>query len=80
MSNTDSPNVPRTPDGPTKQDILAEMRPCESYKAADINEQFSDVSRWTIQRRLDSLHAAGDVEKKKHADDSVSWFIRADVE
>lgn len=80
MPETESNNVPRTPEEPTPQQVLEEMNRCEPYKAADIHEEFPDVSRWTIQRRLDALHESEKIQKKKHADDSVSWYVRPDGE
>lgn len=78
MSESDTENVPRTPEGPTAEDVVSEMRSCEPYKASDLTEVFDDVSRWTIQRRLESLHDDGRIERKKHADGSVSWWVSSD--
>lgn len=80
MANADTNNVPRTPSEPTPEQVIEEMNPCEPYSVSDFEEIFHDVSRWTIQRRLDTLHEEGEVNKKKHAENRVSWWIAADVE
>lgn len=51
------------------------MNPCEPYTVKDFEAIFDDTSRWTIQRRLDTLHEDERVNKKKHAENRVSWWI-----
>ena len=77
MSDTD--NVPRTPDDPDPEDILAEMDPGTPYTVADFEGRW-DVSRWTIRRRLEELHEEGEIQRRKHSDNVVTWWIEVDVE
>jgi DNA-binding HxlR family transcriptional regulator len=66
--------MPRTPEDPTPEDVLAEMEPGVPYTVGDLTEQFEEVSRWTLQRRLEALHEAGEIRRKKHAENRVSWW------
>ena len=75
MPETDSNNVPRTPEEPTPQQVLEEMNPCEPYIVSDLVDAFPDASRWTVQRRLDSLVEEGELSKKKHTENRVSYWI-----
>lgn len=75
MAGAESENVPRTPDEPTPNQVLEVMNTCEPYVVADIQDQFSDASRWTLQRRLDTLVENGEVKKKKHTSNRVSYWI-----
>lgn len=77
MQDTNTESVPRQPEGPSPQDLLEAMEPCEPYTVNDLTDLFDDVSRWTIQRRLDDLHDQGHVRKKKHTENRVSWWIDA---
>lgn len=79
MAEIDSTDVPRTPSDPTPEAVLEEMQPCEPYTAGDLTDLFEDVSRWTIQRRLETLHESDAICKKKHADNRVTWWIPADA-
>lgn len=62
---------------PTPEQVLDELSPCEPYTANDLEDIFEDASRWTIQRRLDSLHEDGKIQKKKHSETRVSFWIPA---
>lgn len=75
MPESQSESVPRSPEEPTPEQVLDQMNPCEPYTVKDFEELFDDTSRWTIQRRLDTLHEDGRVNKKKHAENRVSWWI-----
>lgn len=75
MAGSDSRSVPRTPEGPTPEDVFAEMSVCEPYTVGELEEIFEDASRWTIQRRLDTLVDDDEVSKKKHAENRVSYWI-----
>lgn len=75
MAESASQRVPRTPNEPTPEQVLAEMTPCEPFTVKDFEQIFEEVSRWTIQRRLDTLHENGEIRKKKHAENRVSWWI-----
>lgn len=74
MSDSQSGTVPRTPEGPSTSDILEAMTLGEPYKAADLDAKYDEVSRWTIQRRLEALHENDEIRRKKHADGSVTWW------
>lgn len=80
MAQSKSNTVPRTPDEPTPEQVLAEMRPCEPYTVKDFEAIFEDTSRWTIQRRLESLLEDDKVNKKKHAENRVSWWVTSESE
>ena len=75
MPESQSDNVPRSPEEPTPDQVLDQMNPCEPYTVKDFEAIFDDTSRWTIQRRLDTLHEDERVNKKKHAENRVSWWI-----
>jgi hypothetical protein len=75
MPETDSNSVPRTPEEPTPQQVLEEMNRCEPYIVSDLVDAFPDASRWTVQRRLDSLVEEGELSKKKHTENRVSYCI-----
>ena len=65
----------RTPKEPTPEDVLEEMSVCEPCTVGELEETFEDTSRWTIQRRLDSLVDHGKIAKKKHAKNHISYWI-----
>lgn len=75
MVESQTENVPRTPDEPTPEQVLDEMQPCEPYSVSDLETLFDDTSRWTIQRRLDTLVEDGEVRKKKHGENRASYWI-----
>lgn len=77
MAESETQPVPRTPEEPTPDDVLDALTPCEPYTASEVAALFEDTSRWTIQRRLDTLVERGDVEKKKHSERRVSYWIEA---
>lgn len=76
MSDSDSNTVPRTPEEPTPEQVLEHMQPCEPYTVSDLQDAFEDVSRWTLKRRLDTLVEGGEVNKKKHAENRVTFWIQ----
>jgi len=65
----------RPQSNPGAEQILTEMNHCEPYIVSDLEDLFSDASRWTIQRRLETLVENGDIEKKKHTENRVSYWI-----
>lgn len=75
MAPEDTASVPRTPDEPTPEQVLNVMEPCEPYIVSDLVDAFPDASRWTIQRRLDTLVGEDEVAKKKHTENRVSYWI-----
>lgn len=76
MSESQPGSVPRQPDEPTPEQVLDQMNECEPYVASEIVELFEDVSRWTIQRRLETLHENGEVSRKKHSERRVTWYVQ----
>jgi len=80
MASNESESVQRELEEPTPEQILEEMTPCEPYSVSNLESIFDGVSRWTIQRRLDRLHEDGKVQKKKHAENRVSWWIAPSTE
>jgi len=74
MVESTTENVPRTPEEPTPEDVLKEMNVCEPYTVGDLTDIYEDASRWTLQRRLDSLVDDGHVRKKKHSKNRVSYW------
>ena len=75
MSQDDTESVPRTPEEPLPDHVYEELTPCEPYTVSDVAEIFSEASRWTIQRRLDTLVEDGLLSKKKHSERRVSYWI-----
>ena len=74
MSDRDTQSVPRPPSDPLPEDVLDAMDPGRPYSVSDLVDQF-DVSRWTILRRLNDLHDAGEVEREKHSPNMVTWWV-----
>lgn len=74
-STPEAQTVPRPPSDPTPDAVFDEMQPCEPYVVADLVDRFDDASRWTIQRRLESLHDDGRIRRKKHGENRVSYWI-----
>jgi len=75
MVDPSAENVPRTPEEPTPEQVLEAMRSCEPYTVSDLVDPYDDASRWTVQRRLDTLVEDGQVNKKKHTENRVSYWI-----
>jgi predicted HTH transcriptional regulator len=75
MPPNETDSVARTPKEPTPKQVLREMSLCEPYTVSDLADAFSDASRWTVQRRLDSLVEDGELSKKKHTKNRVSYWI-----
>ncbi len=70
-------SVPRTPGDPGPHEVYAAMQPGEPYTVRELADEF-DVSRWTIQRRLETLESEGFVEKKRHSQRRVSFWVPAE--
>jgi DNA-binding HxlR family transcriptional regulator len=75
MADPSAENVPRTPGEPTPEQVLEAMTPCEPYTVSDLVDRYDDTSRWTVQRRLDTLVEDGEVSKKNHTKNRVSYWI-----
>lgn len=66
--------MPRPQEEPSHEAVLSLMNPCEPYTTGDLAAEFDDTSRWTVERRLETLVEEGKVKKKKHAANRVSWW------
>lgn len=76
MAETASEYVPRPRDHPLPDEILNAMEPGEPYVVADLVCVFETEygpSRGTIRNRLELLVEEGDVLRKKHANDTVTY-------
>jgi len=78
MADPSAESVSRTPEEPTPEQVLDAMTPCEPYSVSDLVDRYEDTSRWTVQRRLDTLVEDGEVNKKKHTENRVSYWIDSD--
>lgn len=70
--------MPRTPAEPAPQEIYLAMDDGEPYTVNELHEHFAekyDVTRWTIRDRLEGLVESGMVQKKKHSQQRVSYWI-----
>lgn len=66
----------RPRDPPLSDEVLATMVPNRCYVVADLVAEFEeqyDPSRGTIRNRLEYLVEEGEVERKKHANDTVTY-------
>ena len=75
MADSQANSGPRQPGEPTPEQVFAEMNPCEPYSVSNIVDTFEDTSRWTVQRRLNTLVEDGKISKKKHGENRVSYWI-----
>ena len=75
MADSTTDHVTRPTEDPTASEVLSAMAICQPYTVGDLADHFPQASRWTIQRRLDDLVDIGDVRKKKHAKNRVSYWI-----
>ena len=61
--------------------ILSTRLYCEPHSSDShslphaVQNAFEDTSRWTVQHRLDTLVQDGEVKKKKHGENRVSYWI-----
>lgn len=71
-----SHDVPRPPDPPLPKEVLNQMVKNRCYVVADLVAEFEDQydpARGTIRNRLEHLAEEGDVERRKHANDRVTY-------
>lgn len=66
--------MPSEKEPPRRETIRESMVPCEPYRVADITAKY-DVSRWTIRDRLERLVDRDELQRKKHADGLVTYWI-----
>jgi len=76
MDESTSDTVPRPRDPPLPEEVLDEMVANRCYMVADLVVEFEeqyDPARGTIRNRLEYLVEEGEIERKKHANDSVTY-------
>jgi hypothetical protein len=76
MEQSTSEGVPRPRDPPLPEEVLDEMVANRCYMVADLVVEFEeqyDPARGTIRNRLEYLVEEGEIERKKHANDSVTY-------
>jgi len=66
--------VPWEPEEPGPHQVYLAMEPGEPYTAGELSEEF-DVTRHTIQSRLESLVEMEEVRRKKHAPNRVTYWV-----
>lgn len=69
-------DVPRPRKPPEPDEVLDEMAVNRCYVVADLVVEFEDEydpSRGTVRNRLEFLVEEGDVERVKHANDTVTY-------
>lgn len=82
MADPQDGSVPRGTEYPGAENVFNAMEPCEPYSVGDLVSHFGedDTTRWTIERRLETLHEQGRVRRKKHSANRVSWWVEPDAE
>ncbi len=76
MAEVTSRNVPRPRDPPLPDEVLEQMVPNRCYVVADLVVEFEeeyDPARGTVRNRLEYLVEQGDVERRKHANGTVTY-------
>jgi hypothetical protein len=76
MAQSASQNVPRPRDPPLADEVRDQMVPNRCYVVADLVADFEDEydpSRGTVRNRLEYLVDEGDVERRKHANGTVTY-------
>jgi len=76
MNAASETSVPRPRDPPHPDEILEAMTPSCCYVVADLVADFEqkyDPSRGTVRNRLEYLVEQGDLVRRKHANDSVTY-------
>lgn len=79
MSTADSTSVPRPRDPPLPDEVLEKMVANRCYVVADLVVEFEDKydpARGTIRNRLEYLVEQGDVARRKHSNDTVTYRKR----
>lgn len=77
MSETALGDVPRPRDPPLPEEVLGRMAENEPYVVADLVAEFEDEygpARGTVRNRLEYLVDEGEVERKKHANGTVTYW------
>lgn len=63
---------------PTHEEVLQFVRENSTpfVTTKDVEENFDQVGRRTLNNRLNDLHERGDVEKRMIGGNSAVWFVR----
>jgi len=61
---------------PTYEDVLEFVweNSCPFVTTGDVAEEFEEVSKKTVWKRLDKLEAAGKIQKEKIGANAVVWY------
>lgn len=76
MADAATPDVPRPRDPPLADEVLEAMVPNRCYVVADLVVEFEekhDPARGTVRNRLEYLADEGEVERRKHANGTVTY-------
>jgi len=76
MSEGATTDVPRPRDPPSTEEVLNAMALNRCYVVADLVVEFEDKygpSRGTVRNRLELLAKDGEVRRRKHANDAVTY-------
>jgi len=76
MAETATQNVPRPRDPPLPDEVLDQMVENRCYVVADLVAEFEDEydpARGTVRNRLEYLVEEDDVERRKHANGTVTY-------
>jgi hypothetical protein len=79
MEQSTSETVPRPRDPPLPDEVLEKMVANRCYVVADLVVKFEeqyDPARGTIRNRLEYLVEEGDVARRKHSNDTVTYRKR----
>jgi len=74
-------NVTRPREDPTNNEVYEEMVPNRCYVVADLVAEFEDeydVTRWTIQNRLNELADQDKIVRRDHVNGTVTYRRNAD--
>lgn len=62
---------------PTYEQVLQFVRENDRpfVKSVEVSEEFSEVSRRTVNERLNTLHDRGKLEKRRIGANGVVWYV-----
>lgn len=60
---------------PSVKEVFESMNTVEPYTVGELSEEFDNAKRWSIRNRLEKLYEAGVIERKKHAQNRVSYWV-----
>jgi len=63
---------------PTHEQVLQFVRENSTpfVTTADVEEQFPEVARRTLNNRLNDLHSRGEIEKRMIGCNTAVWYVR----